>query len=76
MAEHPTPVTSTGSPRNDRTRFVLAAIAAAVGFVWLLQGLGVLPGSFMSNNPTWLVIGALLVVAAATYASWPRLRRR
>jgi hypothetical protein len=75
-AEHPTPVTSTGPSRNDRTRFVVAAIAAAVGFVWLLQGLGVLPGSFMSGSAMWAVAGVVVIVAAFGYAAWPRLRRR
>lgn len=69
-------MTSTGSSRSDRTRFVVAAIAAAVGLVWLLQGLGVLPGSFMSNSPTWVVVGLVVVLAAFTYAVWPRLRGR
>jgi len=69
-------VTSTGSSRSDRTRFVLAAIAAAVGLVWLLQGLGMLPGTFMRNNPVWVVAGLLVVAAALAYAFWPRLRTR
>ena len=69
-------MTSTRPSRNERTRFVIAAIAAAVGLVWFLQGLGVLPGSFMSNSPTWLVIGLVLIVAAVVYAVWPRLRGR
>lgn len=34
-----------------------------IGGVWTLQGFGVIGGSFMSNSPTWLAIG-LLVVAA------------
>lgn len=76
MAEHPTPVSSTGSSRNDRTRFVFAAIAAAVGLIWLLQGAGILPGSFMSSNPVWLVTGLAVIVGAFVYAAWPRLRRR
>ena len=76
LAEHPTPVRSTGPSRNDRTRFVVAAIAAAVGLVWFLQGLGILPGSFMSNSPTWLVAGLVVIVMAGTYAAWPRLRHR
>jgi hypothetical protein len=76
LAEHPTPVTSTGSSRNDRTRFVVAAIGGAVGLVWLLQGLGVLPGSFMSGDPMWGVAGVVVIVAALAYAAWPRLRSR
>jgi hypothetical protein len=55
---------------------VLAAIAALVGLVWALQGAGVLPGSFMSGDPLWLVAGLALVAAAIAYAAWPRLRRR
>jgi hypothetical protein len=76
VAEHATPVTSTGTPRSDRTRFVFAAIAAAVGLVWLLQGVGVLPGSFMSSDPVWAIAGLAVMVAALVYAAWPRLRQR
>jgi hypothetical protein len=30
----------------------------------------------MTGDPLWLVLGVALVAAAATYAAWPRLRRR
>jgi hypothetical protein len=75
-AMHPTPVTNSRSSRSDRTRFVLAAIAGLVGLVWLLQGVGVLPGSVMSNDPFWAVAGLALIAAASVYAAWPRLRGR
>jgi hypothetical protein len=57
---------------------LLAGIAAAVGVVWVLQGLGV-PigrGSFMIGDIFWTYAGAALVVVAVAYAAWPRLRRR
>ena len=57
-------------------RVGLAVIAGLVGLVWLLQGLGVLPGSVMSNEPFWAVAGLALIGAAAIYGMWPRLRRR
>jgi len=41
---------------------VLGFIALITGGVWILQGVGILPGSFMSGQRTWLLIG--LVVAA------------
>lgn len=34
-----------------------------VGCVWILQGINVLPGSFMTGQTRWAVIGALLAVA-------------
>jgi hypothetical protein len=58
-------VARSGTPHPGRTRFVLAAIAALVGLVWALQGAGILPGSFMSGDPVWLVIGLGLMAAAA-----------
>jgi len=33
------------------------------GLVWALQGLGILQGSFMSNNPTWVWIGGVTALA-------------
>ena len=33
------------------------------GLVWALQGLGILQGSFMSNNPTWVWIGGITAFA-------------
>jgi len=32
------------------------------GAIWALQGIGVIPGSFMSNNPTWIWIGTVTAV--------------
>lgn len=45
---------------------VLGIIALITGGVWILQGVGILPGSFMSGQRMWLLIG--LVVAAVGLA--------
>jgi hypothetical protein len=37
--------------------FVLA------GCVWFLQGINVLPGSFMTGQPRWAVYGGLMIIA-------------
>ena len=42
----------------------VAAICLLVGCVWILQGINVLPGSFMSGQTKWAINGALLVGAA------------
>lgn len=57
------------------TRLVLAALLALVGSVFALQGIGVLPGSVMTNDPKWAVIGTLMVMAA-TLLAWSALRPR
>ncbi|TME12515.1 MAG: hypothetical protein E6I65_03675 [Chloroflexi bacterium] len=71
-------MSSGGRPRSSRARFAVATVAALVGLVWIAQGLGV-PigrGSFMIGDPFWSWAGAALVLVAAGYAAWPRLRRR
>lgn len=61
----------------DRTRLVIAAVAALVGVVWALQGMGApIGGSFMIGDPFWILAGVALVAASGIYAAWPRLRRR
>ena len=35
----------------------LGLICLLVGGVWILQGSGILPGSFMSGQRQWLLIG-------------------
>jgi hypothetical protein len=64
------------TPAIGRSRVVIALLIALVGAVWLLQGIGVLPGSFMSGDPVWALLGAALIALAVAYAALPRLRRR
>jgi hypothetical protein len=42
----------------------VAALLELVGWVFILQGIGVLPGSFMTGQLVWAVIGAVLVTVA------------
>lgn len=52
-------------------------VVAAVGLVWMLQGLGVpIGGGFMIGNSFWTFAGAAIVALAIAYDAWPRLRRR
>lgn len=47
-----------------RIRVIAALGSVAIGLVWVGQGLGILQGSsFMVGDPTWAVIGAVLLVA-------------
>jgi hypothetical protein len=42
---------------------VLGALLVLVGCVWFLQGINVLPGSFMTGQIRWAVYGGIAVVA-------------
>ncbi|HLY22845.1 MAG TPA: hypothetical protein VKT83_10305 [bacterium] len=46
-----------------RAEAVLGVIMVAAGGVWFLQGIRVLPGSFMTGSRFWMVTGALVAVA-------------
>lgn len=41
-----------------------AILVALVGLVWLGQGLGLIGGSVMSNDPKWAWIGGAMVLGA------------
>ncbi len=54
---------------------VLGVLILLAGAVWALQGAGFIPGSFMSNDPTWLWIGAITAVlglGVLTFGIWSR----
>jgi hypothetical protein len=44
---------------------VIAVIALLAGVVFFFQGIGVIPGSFMTGRSEWAVIGAALIAGAA-----------
>lgn len=54
---------------------VAGALCLLVGCVWILQGINVLPGSFMSGQTRWTMNGAILVVAAVLVFVWANRRR-
>lgn len=44
---------------------VLGVLFIAVGIIWVLQGINVLPGSFMTGQIQWAYRGGIAVVAGA-----------
>ena len=42
---------------------VSGVLCLLVGCVWFLQGINILPGSFMTGQTKWAVVGGLLLVA-------------
>jgi hypothetical protein len=45
-------------------RYVIAAVLALVGVIFVGQGLGYIGGSSMTGSSFWAIVGAILVVAA------------
>lgn len=43
-------------------------LAILVGLVWILQGAGVLAGSFMTGQRMWLIIGIVVAVIGVALA--------
>lgn len=41
---------------------VAGALAVLMGIIWFLQGINVLPGSFMSGQIRWAFYGAIAIV--------------
>ena len=41
---------------------VLGVLALLMGCVWFLQGINILPGSFMTGQTKWAVYGAALAL--------------
>jgi len=50
-------------------------ILLVFGLIWFFQGIGVLPGSFMSGQPRWAVIGGITALVGALLFAQSRRRR-
>jgi hypothetical protein len=42
---------------------ILGALLALFGVIWFLQGINVLPGSFMTGQIKWAIYGGIAVAA-------------
>lgn len=54
---------------------VVGVLLVLIGGVWVLQGIGVLPGSFMSGQIQWAYNGAIAAaigIGTLLFAHWPR----
>ncbi len=47
-----------------------------IGAIWFLQGIGVLPGSFMTGQSQWAVYGALAIAAGLGLVAFARRQPR
>jgi len=55
-------------------RFI-GILAILAGGTFFLQGINVLPGSYMTGDPQWAVNGGIMIVAAIALMLWANRRR-
>ena len=67
----------TVSSRTGRQAGIgVGVVAVLVGLLWVGQGLGYLPGSFMTGSLTWFWVGIVLVVVGVLLLGRNLRRRR
>ena len=52
-------------------RFI-AVMLVTLGVIWMLQGVGILPGSFMTGQLKWAAYGALSIAVGVALLVWNR----
>ncbi len=55
---------------------VLGAILLFFGVVWFLQGINILPGSFMTGQIQWAIYGGIAAVAGIVLLFLANRRRK
>jgi hypothetical protein len=54
---------------------ILGGVLVFLGAVWILQGINVLPGSFMTGQIRWAVYGGIAVAAGISLLAAANQRR-
>ncbi len=57
-----------------KVKWPVIVVLTAVGVVWLGQGIGLIGGSFMSGEPLWAIVGAVMLVGASVLTVSARRR--
>ena len=55
--------------------YVIGGLLILGGTVWFLQGINILPGSFMTGDPQWAINGAISIVVGIGLILFGRSRK-
>jgi hypothetical protein len=55
---------------------IVGVLLVLVGGIWFLQGINVLPGSFMSGQTQWAVRGGIAAVVGIGVLLWANRKRQ
>lgn len=62
--------------RLDIVIIPVGAVISLLGLIWFLQGIAVLPGSFMTGSQFWAMVGAFAVIVGLIVIAIGLIRRR
>lgn len=54
---------------------IVSVVLILTGGTFFLQGINILPGSYMTGDPQWAINGAILIVIAAGLLFWVNRRK-
>lgn len=54
---------------------ILGGLIFLAGLVWFLQGINILPGSFMTGDPQWAINGGIMMAVALVILFFANRRR-
>lgn len=54
---------------------IIAILLLLTGGTFFLQGMNVLPGSFMTGDPQWAINGGIMIVVALALLFWTNRRK-
>jgi len=55
---------------------IVGVLLILIGGVWFLQGINVLPGSFMTGQIRWAIYGGIAVLAGVSLLLAAKIRRK
>jgi hypothetical protein len=53
----------------------IAVVLILAGSVFFLQGINVLPGSYMTGDPQWAINGGVMIIVAIGLMIWANRRQ-
>jgi hypothetical protein len=55
---------------------IVGVLLVIIGSIWFLQGINLLPGSFMTGQMRWAVRGGILAFAGIAGLVWANRKRK
>jgi hypothetical protein len=55
---------------------ILGGLIFLAGLIWFLQGINILPGSYMTGDPQWAINGTIMMAVALVIFFFANRRRK